>query len=365
MRRAFNLTLSLILLLGTTLSAATDKQPFTQSIKKEFALPASGSFNLENQYGDVDIQTWDRERLRLEVVIRVEARSETAARKLFDRIDIQIQHSPNEVSARTILDGGWNRFTDKVDFRIDYRVWMPEGAELKLSNRYGNTSIGSLARTAEIDVRYGDLALESVGERLELDLSYGKAQLERVKDAEVAMKYADLTVAQARDIRLESSYSKARFREVASVRTNSRYDQFTIGAVRDFRFEGRYGTVKIERAENVDVYSKYTQVEVGQVANRAELDMHYGGAQLERIEKGFSKVRLVGRYANYRVAVDEDASFRLDGEGEYANLRVPDQLRVARDQREGNRHSISGHRGISEARSVITVRLNYGGVRIN
>lgn len=354
-----------VLLLGTTSLRGADAFPFTRSIKKEYALPATGSFNLENQYGDVVIDTWERERLKIEVTIRVEARNETAAQHIFDRIDIQIQNSPDEVSARTILTGGNNWLNNQVDFRVDYRVWMPAGVQLKLRNRYGDATVASLARSADIGIEYGDLRLAAVGERLELQLRYGNAEVTTVKTADVRLNYAELRIDETRDIELESAYSKARIASAGSIRTTSRYDQLRVGAVRDFRFEGRYGNVKIERAENVDVYSKYTQVEVGQVANKAELDMHYGGAQLDRVEKGFSNVRLVGRYANYRVEVDEDASFQLDSRGEHADLPVPDRLQVATDRQEGSSHALRGHRGVAEARSVITVRLNYGGANID
>ena len=362
MRSVFNFFGTLLFLLLTLASARAERQPFTQAIKKQFALAATGEFTLENQYGDVTIDCWDQDRLKLEVTIRVEARNEQEAQRFFEQIEIAIQNDPESVRARTIIDGGWNWFGDKADFSIDYRVWMPQGALLDLTNQYGDAKICELARDAELTISYGDLNLAGVGQQLELDLSYGKATIGKVGSARLDVRYATLGLAEAREVELESQYSKLRFTEAGSIRTKSRYDQFDIGQIRDFQFEGRYGNIKIDAAERVDVYSKYTQVEVARVADKAEFDMHYGGAQLDRVEKGFSKVNLVGRYANYRVEIDDDASYQLRGEGEHCRLDVPRKLELATDRREGNTRELQGHSGVKNARSMVTVKLNYGGV---
>ena len=364
-RLAFKFSLLGLLLCLSSYAARAERPPYSQAIKKQFALAAEGDFTLENQYGNVDIECWDQERLKLEVTIRVEASNEAQAQRFFDQIDIAIQNDSESVRARTIIDGGWNWFGDQADFSIDYRVWMPRRATLDLTNQYGDTRVCELGRDAELTISYGDLSVAGIGQQLDLDLSYGKATLGKVNSAHLDVRYATLGLDEARDISLESQYSKLRFGEAGSLRSKSRYDQFDIGRIRDFQFEGRYGNIRIEAAEKVDVYSKYTQVEVARVADKAEFDMHYGGAQLDRIEKGFSKVNLVGRYANYRVDIDEDASYELRGEGQHCRLDVPQKLEVATDRREGDSRELHGYTGVKDARSKVVVKLNYGGVSMD
>ena len=364
MRSVFKTGSLLTLLLCLTTGLAAEKQAFTRSIKKQLPLTDTGTFKLENQYGDIVIDCWQQENIRLEVTIRVEAASERTAQRYFEQIEVDIRRNGDAVTARTLLNGGWNWFNEQADFAIDYRVWMPQGAALDLTNQYGDAKVCELARNVDIELSYGDLELAGAGERLDLELSYGEATVQRANDARLDVRYATFELGECRQVELESAYSKLKFGEVGSLRTKSRYDRFEIGQVRDFDFEGRYGEIKIDAAERVDVYSKYTKVEVARVADRAELDMHYGGAQLDRVEKGFSTVNLVGRYANYRVEIDDDASYQLNGETEHCRINVPAGLQVSADRREGASHRLTGHQGVAGARSTVQVKLNYGGIQV-
>ncbi|MCB0582305.1 MAG: hypothetical protein KDD10_23705, partial [Phaeodactylibacter sp.] len=61
-------------------------QEFSKVIKKEFAISQEGTLALSNKYGPVKVEGWDRQRVKLEVNIRVRASGEASAQRVFHRI---------------------------------------------------------------------------------------------------------------------------------------------------------------------------------------------------------------------------------------------------------------------------------------
>ena len=58
---------------------------FTKTIKKEFDITSDGTTSITNKYGKVEIKTWDRNRVKVDVTIVVKASSESKAQEVFDQ----------------------------------------------------------------------------------------------------------------------------------------------------------------------------------------------------------------------------------------------------------------------------------------
>ncbi|MEM9259420.1 MAG: hypothetical protein AAGA62_07215, partial [Bacteroidota bacterium] len=118
------------------------RQDFEKTFSESFDVDRSGSVHLENRYGEIKVETWDRDEVKVDVRIKVSARDKEAADRIFDRIEINFSGSGNHASATTIIgdrgrkgkslikqiiDGDWwnSGNNSSNDFRIYYRVQMP------------------------------------------------------------------------------------------------------------------------------------------------------------------------------------------------------------------------------------------------
>ena len=154
-----------------------EAQEFTKTIKKEFPISQTGTVDLTNKYGKVEVHTWDRNRVKIDVSIVVDARSESAAQEVFDRIQIDFSNDDAFVKAETSIEssnswwkGSWN---NKSEFQVNYEVYMPSTCDLNLDNQYGNSNVEAISGSADVKVKYGDFQLEGVGGDLKVYLGYG------------------------------------------------------------------------------------------------------------------------------------------------------------------------------------------------
>lgn len=353
------------------LPLSAQRQEFTKTIKKEFDLSPEGLTNISNRYGKVIVKSWDKNRTKIDVKITVRASSEDNAKKVFDRIRIDFTNTSDMVSAQTTIDAekgtGWNwTFTSnsKNDYTIDYDVTIPAAGRLDLSNKYGDAFLSSIGGKSRLDIKYGNVQLEEIKEHLSLLLGYGNGTVVKAKDITVSGSYCQLRVSEAKDVDVTSKYSKISITRAGDVKSNSQYDSYKVEEVRDFKNTGKYDNLGITFAENLSVQSKYAEVAVQKVSNSVDLDLHYGSATIDKVAKGFSEVRLLGNYADFKVKVEEGANYQVEAVADYAGIRYPAALQVTYEKDKGTYHEVNGYIGQKGARSVIKAKLDYGGLKV-
>lgn len=377
MKLIYNFSIMLFLLTSVSMIArASDNQErreFTKVIKKEFDIAKNGTTALYNKYGKVDVKTWDNNRVKVEVTIIVNASSESAAQQVFDRIDINFFNKDNYVKAETIIESGksswwgdWGSSNNRSDYSINYEVYMPTSNNLELANKYGDAYVAPIEGVATVDVKYGNIKMQGVKNDAKITLGYGNGSIINAYNVTADISYSTMTFGTVRDVDITSKYcsQKIVFDKVSNIRSTTKYDTYEIGTVRELRNEGGYDNFRIGTAENVIINSKYTQVNIDKLNKLLDLDMQYGGSSVGNLSKEFTSVNLVGKYTDFKIAVESGANFSLDASTTYAGITYPSDMNVSYEKEKSSSHEVKGHLGKEGGKSVIVARLSYGGLKV-
>lgn len=368
MKSAYNWVWVSLLIGLVSFSAPSDKKEFSQTIKKEFTIDADGLVSLKNIYGNINLQTWEKDRTKIEVTITVQAGNEDKALQVFDRINIDFSNlGTSEVRAETQIESqnnSWWGSSGGGEFTIDYEVSVPKTVELELYNKYGNIELAPLDGKTTINLKYGNTQVQGVDNDLVLNLSYGNATILKTKDFDANLAYCKVRLEQARDLNLESKYSKINIDQANDLRVLSKYDTYEMGKVASYKGQGKYDNIVINQIDDLGVISKYSDIRAEHVTNSLDLDLQYGAVNIGQLSRGFSEVRLVGRYTDYKLAVENGASYQLEATADYAGISYPSDMNVTYEKDNGTFHEVEGHIGTKNARSVIKVRLDYGGLKM-
>jgi hypothetical protein len=368
---------SLVLLLLVYVSSvvrADDKErrEFSKVIKKEFDINRNGTTALHNKYGKIDVKTWDKNRVKVDVTITVNAPSEAAAQKVFDRIKINFSNSDSYVKAETSIEaqknnwwGDWNSGSNRSDYSINYEVYMPPSNNLELSNKYGDTYVAPIEGIASVDIKYGNIKMQGVKNNAKITLGYGNGSIVNAYNVTADISYSNnMTFGDVRDVEVTSKYSKLKFDKVANIRSNSKYDNYEIVSVRELRNDGKYDNFRVGSAENVVLITKYSQLNVDNLKNLLDANMEYGGCSIGLLSKEFSNVNLVGKYTDFKLMIEDGANFKMDATSNYAGITYPSAMNVSYEKEKGSSHEVKGHIGKQDARSSIIARVNYGALKV-
>lgn len=343
---------------------------FTKTIKKEYDISSEGTVHLSNKYGKMEVKTWDKNRVKIEVTIVVNAGSESQAQEVFDRISINFSNSQAYVKAETVIESAtkswWNWFNNSsTDYKINYLVYMPPSANLELYNRYGDAYIAELKNRALISVKYGNFKADGVGDKTTVNLAYGNGTLAKTGYLQSDLSYGNLTCNELRDADLTSKYSKTYIERAGVIRSTSKYDEYKIGTVREFRNSGGYDNFDIRSAENVVLSSKYSNANIGRLGNSIDFTVSYGGLVIGKVAKDFSGgINLVGKYSDFKITLEAGASARFEAVGSYTGITYPSGMSVSYEKEQGQSHEVKGHLGASGSKGYIKAQLSYGNIKL-
>lgn len=372
MKSAFKISLLLFLALSWAAPAIAgnpgDAREFTKTIKKEYDISSDGTVHLNNKYGKVEVKTWDRNRVKIEVTIVVNANSESSAQEVFNRISINFSNNPAWVKAETVIEPAkrswWNWGSSSSDYKINYLVYMPPANNLELYNRYGDSFVAELKNRALINVKYGNFKADGIGERASIDLAYGNGTLAKTGYMQSSVSYGNLTCTEVNDADISSKYSKVFIERAGVVRSTSKYDEYRLGALKEFRNTGGYDNFDIRSAETVVVNTKYSNVTVGRLSHLLDLTISYGSGVINQVGKSFSGITLNGKYTDFKVTLEPGTDARFEATGSYAGIGYPSSLSVSYEKEQGQSREVRGHFGSSGSKGFIKAQLSYGNLRI-
>ncbi len=120
----------LFLLMPALLFANNDRLKYKKekTIKKEFSVNANAELKVNNSFGNVDIVSWNENRIEIVVNIITEGNNEDKAQKRLDEIDVEFSATGSNVYAKTIFhkkgSRNWFGSNNNSSMEINYTIKM-------------------------------------------------------------------------------------------------------------------------------------------------------------------------------------------------------------------------------------------------
>ena len=339
------------------ISSSISAQEITKEFHKEYTA-GTKTLDISNKYGDVVIESWNKDQIVIDVKVTVDMSNKEKAQKYLDLIDVKFSDEANVISAKTVIDDNFN-FTgwgDSRKFSINYNIKMPVGTDLTLANKYGNTDIDELHGLMDLDIKYGNLTAGkltrgNIKPLSSLTISYGKGTIDETGWLSLVERYVgNMSISKSQAILLDSKYSKITLGETSSMVGESKYDN-----------------IKIENIKNLVLENGYTEINIGELTKKLDYKGSYGSFSIDRIPSGFESVDVETHYMGVKLGIEESANYKLDAKVSYGGLKYnEDNFKNHRRIVENNSSEISGTVGNEENPSAkVNVLSSYGTVRLN
>lgn len=176
--------------LDTTVNAdgSVDKE---KDYSKSYTLAAGDQVSIHNSFGKVDVHTWDKNEVKVDVHIKVTSTTEEEATYVLDRIHIEDSKDGSLVRYRTNLDlDDHDGRHHNRKFSIDYTVYLPSTQTLDLENSFGATTLPDYAGPLDVTSKFGSLDAGRLGSVKSLRVEFGKAKVASISGGEVVIKYS-------------------------------------------------------------------------------------------------------------------------------------------------------------------------------
>ncbi|MEO9571939.1 MAG: hypothetical protein ABJH82_07035 [Polaribacter sp.] len=356
MKSIYKITFLFILLPLITLATDSPKKhEKSRVIKKKYTVNADAKVSLDNRYGNLNITTWNKNSVEIEVTITVKGDDLDDVENKLSIIDVVFNASSFLVEAETIFEKNksswsWFKKSNNVNYKINYEVKMPRSNSVDLDNDYGNIYLDALDGKASINCDYGKISigeLNASNNNINLDYSSGSS-IYFMKKGDVNIDYSKLTIENSEEINANTDYSTLKLEKTESINFNS-----------------DYGSISIDEAVNIKGNSDYLSMRFGTVHKNLMIDTDYGSLKVQNLVKGFNTVEIDGEYAGIRIGVDSNAVFEFELDLQYAGFsRDDDKMEFYKSISKSTKKYYQGKFGKGKTNSKIKITSQYGGVSI-
>lgn len=328
-----------------------------KKIKKEFKVSANSKLSIDNSYGNVDITTWDENRVVIEVIIKTNGNDEEKVQEKLEEINVDFNQSSAGVSAKTRFSkeerSWWKSLVggfDNVNMEVNYIIRAPERNNLDINNDYGGIYIDKTLGNTKISCDYGKMDIgELRGRSNYLYFDYTRSsRIGYVTNAEINADYSDYEIEEAEELLISADYSKSK-----------------IGKVTKMTFNCDYGSVEVDKVKVLEGNGDYLTTKINRVFTALDLNLDYGSLSIEKIIKGIRKVEINTDYAGIKLGYDREMSFQFDVKTSYGGIKGLEGLEIQKRDQQNSSNSVSGYYGSQNSDTQINISTSYGSVNFN
>ena len=356
----YNILIALLLVPAISLASNGYKGKYTKQkkITKEYTVSANDLLSLDNSYGNIDVETWDQNRIEIEVIIKTNGNDEEKVEERLRDIDVIFNQTSEGVTAKTIFEKSnksswWHAFfggSNNVNMEINYRVKAPVTNNMYISNDYGNINLDKLEGDLKLSCDYGRFLigeLKSNNNYLKFDYTRNSS-IEVVKRAKIRADYSEFKIGNAGSIDLSADYTNARFQKVVNLKYNN-----------------DYGSLKVDKVKNISGSGDYLGIDLGFLYSTADVNMDYGSLTIDKIMSGMKKIDINSDYTSIKLGFDKDTPFSFDVNTSYGSVKglEGNGFTVNKRNQSGSNSHFQGYHINGNTGGTISVKSSYGGVR--
>ncbi|GAB3922705.1 prefoldin domain-containing protein [Mucilaginibacter myungsuensis] len=307
--------------------ASGDVKMKTKNISKSFSVDANDVVKIDNKFGKVTINAWNKNEVKVDVDIKTYANDDDKADKLLDAVNIDSDKSSDGVSFITKIsrhDGnnvsiGNGKYVINKTV-INYTVYMPAKNPLNITNSYGAVILPDMNGKLTIKNQFGNFTAKALtNPDNSIEVRYGNANIESLYGSNLAVSF---------------------------------------------------GALDLQLADKLNAKLEYTPAKIGRLTNSADIKVHFGeGIQIATLDKNLKTLSINSSYAPVKLASLNDANFNVTtsyGGFTYNDDKVNVTSKSPESDRSINTTKVyKGTIGKGDSDKLITIKSNFSSVKFD
>ena len=181
--------------------AGGDQIEKKKSYIKSYPVSSSDKISLTNSFGEMKINTWDKNEVKVDITITGKGNTDERAQEILDRISIEDGKNSSGVYFKTNFKNDDDHEWKKGDkdgknegMEINYMVYLPAGNPLDASNSFGPMTVPDYKGPADLESKFGKLTAGKISNNKSIDVEFGKATIDYVNGGKVTIKFSRATI---------------------------------------------------------------------------------------------------------------------------------------------------------------------------
>lgn len=294
-----------LLLIGLLTTKATEKQKQYNEI---FKVNENSKVKIDNNYGKVVFETWDKNEVEISVTVTVTGISDAIAEEKLNSIEIELSQNDDEVLGKTKFSP-----SKKGNIKsIDYLIKLPKTNSIK------------------VDLNYGEIILANHIANISLNANYS------------AISVAEI---------------------IGKLTLNCNYSDCNLGKIEELKISSNYGDITINSIENLNANLTYGDLILKNLTTKANVNIAYNDVEMQHINPNFAEIEISAAYSDIKINVEKGSKYKVITSGVYSDFSMPNTINYSVKTEKYNTSSCIGNTD-ETAQSIIKVNTTYGDFKL-
>ena len=339
MRHKYHQLSLLTVILGLCSTLIVQAQPVEKKINKTFNVSSDTELHIDNSFGKVHIDTWDKNQIQAQITIKAEAKGGNS-QELLDRITIDIDESSSEVSLRTEIENkrNWGRNSQK--FEINYLVKMPKGNPLDLENRHGDIFLDNFDGRLDLDLAHGQLVTEKLTGEVDINVAHGNGgRILSASNGDLQLRhYQRMRIGYLGNMEVDVAHAGFELEKAGTLDLESQHTNFEIGEIKDLKLYLQHGNADLGNVGSLSTEMQHGDIDIDQLSQSIEVDGSHSDVRVDKLSSGFKLVDFTGNHSYFGVGLSGNVNCSIEakldhGKMKYEKERVNMSFVSIKDQR--------------------------------
>ncbi|WP_400080046.1 hypothetical protein [Winogradskyella sp. R77965] len=357
MNRKIQFRLALLLLLMPFVVLAnteieTAKTTEERTIKKSFNVSSNATVQVKNSFGNLDIITWDENRVEFDITIRITGNNAEKVQERLDGIDVEFSSSTNLVSAITEIsktEKSWWNWGKKANLKmeIDYVIKMPMTNNVDLNNKFGSINLDKLKGSSKIRCDHGKITTkELMSSKNVINFNHTRnCYFEYIKEGEISANHSGFTVAKTEKITIKANHT----RSIVEFAENVDYDC-------------NHGSLKVDNVNNLEGEGNHLTFRIGNMFKNLTVEGSHGSLKIDRIASKANNIDIDVKFTSMTIGFDAAFNFNFDLYFAHSSLRDSDDFNFTNKEINHTSKKYQGYYGTEGSGNMLKINSQHGSV---
>ena len=328
----FNILLACTFLLNSylTFGEGTKKTiSDTKTWNKSFEVNSNALFNLSSRESEINITTWNENRIEIKVTLTIEAFEQEEIDKLFEAFEPSISGNASEVTVKNPacvqnVVSTPNKMRLKINnqvikvknYHFQFDVKMPATNSLNLKNRFGEVVLGNHKAEVDLELYECDVRGAQVNSTKTLaSLKFSDGSLGASKNMVLNTYESDLNLTEIGLLSMNAKFSEIQFLKVTDATIDAYESELDLGRTNSVTIKQSFGKLKIAEAKTLNLTSYELEFETGSVEN-----FNLPSSKFSKIVCGFAGDIVIDEAYENRMTFGDIKSLQM--EAKFSNVDV-------------------------------------------
>ncbi len=302
----------------------------SKEISKEVDAPQNGEIFLENASRNIQIKTWDQQKVKVTATIFYEEDAKLSDDALFENASLSLKAIGSSVKIKSGTMGygnysyGLSSTSGFSSFQQGQSVMIATAPGVYINTKNSSKMLVTITIPAgyklDIESKYADITLPARLGDLSVVIANGSMEGENLGKLKLRSKYANIHVGNIASADIELTNGRFSAKNINDLELDSKYSSTELATVKKLVLKSINDEVEVEEAGDVRGRKNYGNLRITHLTGSLDLEGSNADIRIRNLEASVKQVKINDRYADIRIPLNAIKDFAISFEGSYSSV---------------------------------------------